>query len=44
MMTRLTTELTPILGPNLINALAKYYTNTYDNLGCYNSFAWLGPR
>lgn len=31
-------------GPDLLGTIEKYYDNSYDNLGAFNSFAWLGPR
>ena len=24
--------------------LGKYYDNSYENIGAYNSFVWYGPR
>ena len=31
-------------GPGLLDNLKKYYNNSYDNLGNYDSFLWYGPR
>ena len=32
------------MGPKLLETIAKYYDNTYENMGAHNSFAWLGAR
>jgi arylsulfatase A-like enzyme len=31
-------------GPDLLGTIDKYYDNSYENLGNYNSFCWYGPR
>jgi arylsulfatase A-like enzyme len=31
-------------GPDLLATIDKYYDNSYENLGNYNSFCWYGPR
>lgn len=30
-------------GPDLLATIDKYYDNSYENLGNYNSFCWYGP-
>ena len=37
-------EARPTLGPSIMDSLRKYYDNSYNNLGNYNSFIWYGPR
>ncbi|CEL03757.1 hypothetical protein ASPCAL04903 [Aspergillus calidoustus] len=36
-------EAVPVLGENIMGAIKKYYDNSYDNIGAYNSYTWLGP-
>ncbi|KAL4985723.1 alkaline-phosphatase-like protein [Aspergillus falconensis] len=36
-------EAIPVLGQNIMGAIKQYYDNSYDNVGCYNSYTWLGP-
>ncbi|KAH8813401.1 alkaline-phosphatase-like protein [Flagelloscypha sp. PMI_526] len=37
-------EAYPIVQGSVMQHLAKYYNNSLDNLGNYNSFIWYGPR
>ncbi|KAL4960128.1 alkaline-phosphatase-like protein [Aspergillus stella-maris] len=32
-----------VLGTDIKSAIHKYYDNSYDNIGAYNSYTWLGP-
>ncbi|KAL4971694.1 alkaline-phosphatase-like protein [Aspergillus desertorum] len=32
-----------VLGQNIREAIHKYYDNSYENIGAYNSYTWLGP-
>ncbi|KAL4925285.1 alkaline-phosphatase-like protein [Aspergillus undulatus] len=32
-----------VLGTDIRTAIHKYYDNSYDNIGAYNSYSWLGP-
>ncbi|KAL4922078.1 alkaline-phosphatase-like protein [Aspergillus aurantiobrunneus] len=34
---------TAVLGTDIKTAIHKYYDNSYDNIGAYNSYTWLGP-
>ena len=36
-------EANAIGGNNLSNHIKKYYNNTYDNIGNFDSFVWYGP-
>ncbi|KAJ5769365.1 hypothetical protein N7520_003924 [Penicillium odoratum] len=36
-------EARPVMGDNIKRAIHKYYDNSYENIGNYNSFTWLGP-
>ncbi|CAK7204034.1 hypothetical protein SEUCBS139899_006785 [Sporothrix eucalyptigena] len=36
-------EAVPVMGENIKQAIHKYYDNSYENIGAYNSYAWLGP-
>ncbi|KAJ5909618.1 hypothetical protein N7504_004261 [Penicillium tannophilum] len=36
-------EARPVMGDNIKAAIHKYYDNSYENIGNYNSFTWLGP-
>ncbi|KAL4783594.1 alkaline-phosphatase-like protein [Aspergillus varians] len=36
-------EAIPVLGTNIKGAIHKYYDNSHDNIGAYNSYTWLGP-
>ncbi|PWW78101.1 alkaline phosphatase-like protein [Tuber magnatum] len=37
-------EAHPIMGDEVISHLEKYYDNSLDNIGRYNSFVWYGTR
>ncbi|VVT51199.1 uncharacterized protein SAPINGB_P003017 [Magnusiomyces paraingens] len=37
-------EAKPILGSNIEQHLKKYYNNSLDNIGNYDSYVWYGPR
>lgn len=37
-------EAYPVLAPELMPILRKYYNNSYDNIGMHDSFVWYGPR
>lgn len=37
-------EAMPVMGPNLMDVINKYYDNSVENIGNYNSFVWYGPR
>ena len=37
-------EAIPLIGTDFDGHLAKYYDNSIDNIGNYNSFVWYGPR
>ena len=37
-------EASPVMGPRLLSVLDKYYDNSYENLGRYDSFIWYGSR
>ncbi|KAJ6535072.1 alkaline-phosphatase-like protein [Mycena capillaripes] len=37
-------EAYPMVQGSVMQHLAKYYNNSLDNLGNYNSFIWYGPR
>ncbi|KAJ5668441.1 uncharacterized protein N7477_007011 [Penicillium maclennaniae] len=32
-----------VMGNKIVGAIHKYYDNSYENLGSFNSFSWLGP-
>ncbi|KIW39026.1 uncharacterized protein PV06_08843 [Exophiala oligosperma] len=34
---------TAVMGDNIKRAIHQYYDNSYDNIGSWNSFTWLGP-
>ncbi|OJJ66381.1 hypothetical protein ASPBRDRAFT_188735 [Aspergillus brasiliensis CBS 101740] len=36
-------EAIPVMGDNIMRAIHEHYDNSYDNIGAYNSFTWLGP-
>ncbi|ETI27800.1 hypothetical protein G647_00249 [Cladophialophora carrionii CBS 160.54] len=36
-------EAVPVMGENIKRAIHQYYDNSYDNIGSWNSFTWLGP-
>ncbi|KAI0016320.1 alkaline-phosphatase-like protein [Xylariomycetidae sp. FL0641] len=36
-------EAVPVMGDNIREAIHKYYDNSYENIGAWNSFTWLGP-
>ncbi|KAI1459667.1 alkaline-phosphatase-like protein [Annulohypoxylon moriforme] len=36
-------EAIPVMGDNIQRAIHQYYDNSYDNIGSWNSFTWLGP-
>ncbi|KAF7524186.1 hypothetical protein PCG10_005878 [Penicillium crustosum] len=36
-------EAAPVLGADIKSAIHKYYDNSYENIGAYNSYTWLGP-
>ncbi|KAM5341303.1 hypothetical protein ACJ41O_014334 [Fusarium nematophilum] len=36
-------EAVPVMGDNITHAIHQYYDNSYDNIGSWNSFTWLGP-
>ncbi|KAK5163895.1 uncharacterized protein LTR77_010289 [Saxophila tyrrhenica] len=36
-------EAVPVMGDNILQAIHQYYDNSYENLGAWNSFSWLGP-
>lgn len=29
-----------IMGDNIVRAIHKYYDNSYDNIGSWNSYTW----
>lgn len=37
-------EAAPIMGDSIQDVLDRYYDNSLDNIGEYNSFVWYGPR
>ncbi|KAK0210960.1 alkaline-phosphatase-like protein [Desarmillaria ectypa] len=37
-------EARPVMGRDLMAVVNKYYDNSFDNIGEYNSFVWYGPR
>ncbi|MCJ1287432.1 hypothetical protein MMC26_006783 [Xylographa opegraphella] len=37
-------EAYPMIKGPLMEHLGKYYDNSYENIGAYNSFVWYGPR
>ncbi|KAJ7130844.1 alkaline-phosphatase-like protein [Mycena crocata] len=37
-------EAIPVLGKRIMQTLSKYYDNSLDNVGEYNSYVWYGPR
>ncbi|KAJ5289190.1 hypothetical protein N7478_002220 [Penicillium angulare] len=36
-------EARPVMGDNIKRAIHEHYDNSYENIGSYNSFTWLGP-
>ncbi|KAL4875674.1 alkaline-phosphatase-like protein [Aspergillus karnatakaensis] len=36
-------EAIPVMGQNIDAAIKKYYDNSYENIGAWNSYTWLGP-
>ncbi|ETS85091.1 hypothetical protein PFICI_03116 [Pestalotiopsis fici W106-1] len=36
-------EAVPVMGDNIKRAIHQYYDNSYENIGAWNSFTWLGP-
>ncbi|KAL3476666.1 alkaline-phosphatase-like protein [Aspergillus californicus] len=36
-------EAVPILGENIMGTIHKHYDNSYENIGAFNSYTWLGP-
>ncbi|KAH8880771.1 alkaline phosphatase-like protein [Thozetella sp. PMI_491] len=36
-------EAVPVMGENIKRAIHQYYDNSYDNIGAWNSYTWLGP-
>ncbi|CAJ2508728.1 Uu.00g137540.m01.CDS01 [Anthostomella pinea] len=36
-------EAKPIMGDNIMRVIHQYYDNSYENIGAWNSFTWLGP-
>ncbi|CAK7213512.1 hypothetical protein SBRCBS47491_001825 [Sporothrix bragantina] len=36
-------EAIPVMGANIKQVIHKYYDNSLDNIGAWNSFTWLGP-
>ncbi|KAI1359356.1 alkaline phosphatase-like protein [Xylaria arbuscula] len=36
-------EAAPVMGDNILRAIHQYYDNSYENIGSWNSFTWLGP-
>ncbi|KIW29059.1 uncharacterized protein PV07_04904 [Cladophialophora immunda] len=36
-------EAVPVMGDNIKRAIHQYYDNSYENIGSWNSFTWLGP-
>ncbi|KAJ5120104.1 hypothetical protein N7448_010773 [Penicillium atrosanguineum] len=36
-------EAIPVMGNRIVNAIHEYYDNSYENLGSFDSFSWLGP-
>ncbi|RBR26155.1 uncharacterized protein FIESC28_01046 [Fusarium coffeatum] len=36
-------EAVPVMGDNIKRAIHEYYDNSYENIGSWNSFTWLGP-
>ena len=39
----LISESVPVMGPNLLASIDRWYDNSYDNIGNHNSFVWYGP-
>ncbi|KAJ7497573.1 alkaline-phosphatase-like protein [Mycena latifolia] len=37
-------EAWPVYGKRLMDVIRKYYDNSLDNVGEYNSYVWYGPR
>lgn len=37
-------EAYPMISGQLMEHLGKYYNNSYENIGNYDSFVWYGPR
>ncbi|KAL1851674.1 hypothetical protein Daus18300_012483 [Diaporthe australafricana] len=36
-------EAVPVMGDNIKRAIHQYYDNSYENIGAWNSYTWLGP-
>ncbi|KAM0812787.1 putative Sulfatase N-terminal domain-containing protein [Seiridium cardinale] len=36
-------EAIPVMGDNIKRAIHQYYDNSYENIGAWNSYTWLGP-
>ncbi|OQE20325.1 hypothetical protein PENSTE_c013G07107 [Penicillium steckii] len=36
-------EAIPVMGDRITEAIHKYYDNSLNNIGAFNSFTWLGP-
>ncbi|KAJ6587186.1 alkaline-phosphatase-like protein [Mycena vulgaris] len=37
-------EASPTMGKRLMDVIQKYYDNSLENIGEYNSYVWYGPR
>ncbi|KAJ7691279.1 alkaline-phosphatase-like protein [Mycena rosella] len=37
-------EAMPVLGQRFMDVIGKYYDNSLENIGEYNSYVWYGPR
>ncbi|KAJ6625837.1 aryl-sulfate sulfohydrolase [Mycena sp. CBHHK59/15] len=37
-------EAMPVLGPDIMSVIRKYYDNSLENVGEHNSYVWYGPR
>jgi arylsulfatase len=37
-------EAIPVINENIFDHIEKYYDNSLDNIGNYNSYAWYGPH
>jgi arylsulfatase A-like enzyme len=37
-------EAYPVIKENIFEHIDRYYDNSYENMGCQNSYLWYGPR
>ncbi|KAJ6594183.1 alkaline-phosphatase-like protein [Mycena capillaripes] len=37
-------EAKPVMGRKFMDIIRKYYDNSFDNIGEFNSYVWYGPR